>query len=398
MHYFYPLDCQIQEYDWGSKTSLNQLFGIKNIKNKPQAEVWMGTHPNGCSTIIVNDEKTPLSTFIQKQSIFALGEKVVKRFDGLPFLFKILCADKALSVQVHPNKTQAEQGFNKEQNSGKVALDSAKRNYKDPNHKPELVYALTPFQAMNGFRQFDEILTLLSRLDIHKLNRMLEEFEANLTHDGLRLLFEAILYTKGAEKQTMISGLLNHAKKHRDIEPFNLVLTLAQQYPDDIGLFSPLFLNTITLKPGEAMFLRACTPHAYISGSALEIMANSDNVLRAGLTSKHVDVSELTRCVEFYPQCKSTLRSTPNKNLNAQHYAIPVDDFSFSVYSSSQINQLETDSAEIIIALDSPITLSHSNGESVTLNQGEPVFVAAAVQQYAVSCSGTFARAYCSLN
>lgn len=398
MRYFYPLDCKIQEYDWGSKTSLHQLFGIKNIANKPQAEVWMGTHPNGCSNIVVNDKKIPLSTFIKRQSIFALGEKVVQRFEGLPFLFKILCANKALSVQVHPNKAQAEQGFNNEQLSGKVALDSATRNYKDPNHKPELVYALTPFQAMNGFRQFGEILTLLSRLDIHQLTAMLTKFEANLTRDGLRELFEAILYANGPDKQAMIDGLLTHAQSHRDIEPFDLVLTLAQQYPDDIGLFAPLILNTITLKPGEAMFLRACTPHAYISGSALEIMANSDNVLRAGLTSKHVDVAELSRCVEFYPQCKSTLRSTPNRDLNAYHYAIPVDDFSFSIYSSTQINQLETSSAEIIIALDSPMTLSHSNGESVTLNQGEPVFIAAAAQQYTVSCNGTFARAYCSLS
>lgn len=155
---FFLMNNVIQNYAWGSTTSVNQLFGIENPTGEPQAEVWMGAHPNGCSVVMVNGEETKLSSLIAQDMNAFLSEEVANRFGELPYLFKVLAAEKALSIQVHPNKQQAELGFALEEKQD-IPLTAANRNYKDPNHKPELVYALTEYQAMNGFRPTSEIIS-----------------------------------------------------------------------------------------------------------------------------------------------------------------------------------------------------------------------------------------------
>ncbi|MGF1703441.1 mannose-6-phosphate isomerase, class I [Photobacterium makurazakiensis] len=391
--HFYQMNNVIQDYAWGSKTSISSLFGIKNPESKPQAEIWMGAHQNGCSKITVADKPILLSEFIYRHKTALIGEKADKLFGDLPYLFKVLAADKALSIQVHPSKEQARVGFAYEEAMGIPQSDSH-RNYKDPNHKPELIYALTTYQAMNGFREYDEIVGLFSAIEIEEISALVNLLQANQNQTGLKRFFEAILSLNGTIKTTIVTKLTDYAEKHRDDALFSLILELAEQYPGDIGLFSPLMLNTITLEQGEAMYLHACTPHAYIKGTGLEIMANSDNVLRAGLTPKHMDVKELVDCTCFTPTSVDELRLIPNRYSNVDNYPIPVPDFKFSVYHNANKTPLKVNSAEILLALDTPLTVTHADGETMTVNKGESIFITACTESYYANSEGAFARAY----
>ncbi|WP_323948720.1 mannose-6-phosphate isomerase, class I [Aeromonas caviae] len=249
----------IQEYDWGSRDALTRLFGITNPERKPQAELWMGAHPNGCSQVEVAGLPTPLSELIAGRGVAILGESTYARFGGLPFLFKVLCAEKALSIQVHPSKAQAEAGFAREVAEG-IAIDAPYRNYRDDNHKPELVFALTPYQAMNGFRDFAAILVLFERVAAASLAPLVEVFAADQSEGGLARFFRALLTLEGESKETALAALRVCAERDRQDETFALVLDLFTQYPGDVGLFAPLLLNVVTLHPGQAMYLDAGTP------------------------------------------------------------------------------------------------------------------------------------------
>lgn len=390
---FFLLKNVIQDYAWGTQNALNTLFDIPNPMNIPQAEIWMGAHPNGCSKISFEGKEILLSDFIFSDKTAILGENTAHLFGELPYLFKVLSAGKALSVQVHPSKEQAEAGFKKEERLG-IPLNASFRNYKDPNHKPELVYALTEYQAMNGFREHAEILSLFKQINIEELSPIVETFEKNQHEQGLSVFFENLLSLNETQKNICVSKLVRFVKAHQDDELFALILNLCEQYPGDVGLFSPLILNTLTLKPGEAMFLDACTPHAYIKGTGLEIMANSDNVLRAGLTPKYMDVIELISCTRFIPIAKETIRLSPHIENNAKHYPAPVSDFKFSVYRNLEKTPLCTQSAEILMPINAPLTLLHSSGEKITLEKGESVFIPAYVGEYWAWCEGEFARAY----
>ncbi|MCG3866127.1 MULTISPECIES: mannose-6-phosphate isomerase, class I [unclassified Photobacterium] len=390
---FFKMNNVIQDYAWGSKTSIESLFGIVNPDAKPQAELWMGAHANGCSEIEVQGKAVKLSDFIATDPDAIIGAQTQQQFGELPYLFKVLAAEKALSIQVHPNKQQAEVGFAKEEKMG-IARNAANRNYKDPNHKPELVFALTPYQAMNGFRQIEDIAAQFNALEIPAISELVAVFNANQTEAGLRDFFAAMLSLEGEQKASAVNVLLAYSEAHKDQPLFALLLELAEQYPGDIGLFAPLMLNVLTLQPGEAMFLSACTPHAYIKGTGLEIMANSDNVLRAGLTPKYMDVPELVANTYFTPMAFDSLLLAPTQAENGLHYAIPVPDFKFSIYKQVDNISLTVNSAEIVFAIDAPVTLTHSNGDSVVIEKGQSVFIPAYTEQYQVTCVGTFARAY----
>lgn len=383
----------IQDYAWGSTTSIASLFNIANPDSKPQAEIWMGAHQGGCSQIDVTGKATRLAAFIETDKAAIIGQATDKQFGGLPYLFKVLAAENALSIQVHPSKSQAEIGFSKEEEAG-VPLNASHRNFKDPNHKPELVYALTPYQAMNGFRELTEIVTLFRALDIAHLHPLITALDKNQNENGLRLFFKTLLSMQDDAKNTAITALQAYAEQHKEEEVFTLILKLAEQYPGDIGLFSPLLLNVLTLQPGEAMYLHACTPHAYINGTGLEIMANSDNVLRAGLTPKHIDIAELVACTRFTPIPADMLLLAPEQSEGGLHYPIPVPDFKFSVYPNQQATELTTTSAEILLAIDAPLIINHDNGETVTLAKGESVFIPAYAGKYKANSTGRFARAY----
>ncbi|WP_429107461.1 mannose-6-phosphate isomerase, class I [Aeromonas media] len=380
----------IQGYDWGSHDALTTLFGIPNPAGKPQAELWMGAHPNGCSEVTLAGNVQRLSTLIERAPAAVLGDATVARFGSLPFLFKVLCAEKALSIQVHPSKAQAEAGFAKEEAAG-IDPKAANRNYKDPNHKPELVFALTPYQAMNGFRAIPAILALFDRMGLPALAELTEALRQSQDEAGLQHFFHQLLVLEGTRKDEALVGLLAYAAQHQDEETFALITSLAAQYPGDVGLFSPLLLNVVTLQPGQAMYLDACTPHAYVRGTGLEIMANSDNVLRAGLTPKYIDVAELLDCTRCLPKPDDQILLAPHLDGAVQHFEVPVPDFTFSVYPAGE-HALTTASAEILFAIDGTVTLQQGE-QSLRLEKGQSAFVPAATGSYHLLAEGRVARA-----
>jgi len=382
---------KVQHYAWGSKTALTRLYGIPNPANQPMAELWMGAHPNGSS--LVEDARgytRSLQEVIAEETTALLGEAVATRFGELPFLFKVLCAGKPLSVQVHPNRQAAQAGFAKEESAG-IPRNAAVRNYKDANHKPELVYALTPFVALNGFRDFAQIVALLQPLaDAHPA---IVDFLAQPQADTLRQLFAALLAMTGDEKKHALTRLKQQMADGQG-EPWDRLRTIARDYPDDCGLFSPLLLNLIKLMPGEAMFLFAETPHAYLEGVGLEIMANSDNVLRAGLTEKYIDIPELIANVVFKEKRAPQWLTPPVSEGLARHFPVPVDDFAFSVYTlDASDTVLPAGSVAILFCIEGDITLS--DGEQILqLVAGESVFIGASEPAVVASGSGQLARAY----
>ncbi|MFC5705155.1 mannose-6-phosphate isomerase, class I [Aeromonas eucrenophila] len=387
---FLPMHNPIQGYDWGSHDALTRLFGIPNPDGKPQAELWMGAHPNGCSEVSAAGSSQTLSTLIDAAPAAVLGEATLARFGSLPFLFKVLCAEKALSIQVHPSKAQAEVGFAKEEAAG-IPLKAGNRNYKDPNHKPELVFALTPYQAMNGFRAIPAILALFVRVNLPALSELTAALAAARNEAGLQHFFHQLLVLEGTRKDEALAGLLAYAAAHQDEETFALITGLAAQYPGDVGLFSPLLLNVVTLQPGQAMFLDACTPHAYVRGTGLEIMANSDNVLRAGLTPKYIDVAELLDCTRCVAKPDDQILLSPRLEGTVQHFDVPVPDFTFSVYPAGE-HALTTASAEILFAIDGDVLLKQGD-ETLRLEKGQSAFVPAATGRYQLLAEGRVARA-----
>lgn len=381
----------VQHYAWGSKTALTALYGTPNPQQLPMAELWMGAHPKSSSAIEqAGGQVCSLHDLIAKDNTVLLGEEVAARFGELPFLFKVLCAGQPLSVQVHPNKQSAVAGFAKENAQG-ISLTDPTRNYKDANHKPELVYALTDFEAMNGFREFTDIAQLLEPLaDAHPA---IAEFVAQPNEQPLRLLFSALLAMQGEEKAHALAALTRELETRRG-EPWETIRRIAQLYPEDGGLFSPLLLNVVKLSPGQAMFLFAETPHAYLNGVALEVMANSDNVLRAGLTEKYIDIPELVANVAFSAKPASQLLTLPVLEGAASHFPVPVDDFAFSIYAlDDSETSLPAGSVAILLCLEGELTVQ-SGANCQPLLPGESVFVGANAASVAVSGTGRLARAY----
>ncbi|ELY4609615.1 mannose-6-phosphate isomerase [Cronobacter turicensis] len=385
----------VQNYAWGSKTALTELYGVANPEGLPMAELWMGAHPKSSSKIQDAQGQTrALREVIDADKTALLGAPVVERFGELPFLFKVLCADQPLSIQVHPNKQASEEGFARENAAG-IPLDAAERNYKDPNHKPELVFALTPFLAMNAFREFSEIVSLLQ--PVAGAHTAIAHFLAEPNADRLRELFAGLLNMQGEEKSRALA-VLKATVASQQGEPWDTIRFIAQFYPHDSGLFSPLLLNVVKLNPGEAMFLFAETPHAYLQGVALEVMANSDNVLRAGLTPKYIDIPELVANVKFVAKPAAQLLTQPEKDGAALEFPIPVEDFAFSLHDlQSQPQRLAQESAAILFCVEGEAVLSKGD-ERLTLKPGESAFVAANESPVNASGVGRLARVYNKLN
>lgn len=381
----------VQNYAWGSKTALTDLYGIANPNNLPMAELWMGAHPKSSSKIEdASGQARSLRDVIDADKAALLGDKVAQRFGELPFLFKVLCAEQPLSIQVHPNKQASEIGFAKENAAG-IPLDAAERNYKDPNHKPELVFALTPFLAMNAFREFSEIISLLQ--PVAGANNAIAHFLENPNAEALSRLFASLLNMQGEEKSHALA-VLKAALDSQQGEPWETIRLIAQFYPDDSGLFSPLLLNVVKLNPGEAMFLFAETPHAYLQGVALEVMANSDNVLRAGLTPKYIDIPELVANVKFVAKPAAELLTQPVKNGAELDFPIPVEDFAFSLHDLSQTETtIAQESAALLFCVEGEATL-HKGEQHLVLKPGESAFVAANESPVSVSGTGRLARVF----
>ncbi|OCH21512.1 mannose-6-phosphate isomerase, class I [Aliivibrio sp. 1S128] len=391
----FKLDNVIQNYAWGSQTSIQQLFGIENQEGLPQAEIWMGAHPNGCSKVEATGEL--LSELIRKYPIETLGRYTHQRFGDLPYLFKVLAADKPLSVQVHPKLSDAKLGFEKENQQG-IELGAFNRNYKDANHKPELVYALTFYRAMNGFRPIAEMVSIFEQANVSVLSEAVTQLKASPTSSSLQAFFTTVMSLTGKDKTDALAQLIEgsdtKAKTKVAREAFGMVAEFSEEFSDDIGLFSPLMLNVIELEPGEAMFLHAATPHAYVQGTGLEIMANSDNVLRAGLTPKHMDIEELISHTEFHSIPFDDIRLHPIKKERKHSYPIPVDDFGFEIIEVVEESAEQyVRGAEILFCIEGEVIIE-SDDSVTTLHAGQSVFVCNNADVYSCKGKGTLARAY----
>lgn len=395
---FFKLDNVIKNYAWGCKNSFNKMFKIPNLYKQHQAEIWMGAHPAGCSRSADNGEL--LSEIIYDDKVGTLGRMVADKYGELPFLFKVLAADTPLSIQVHPNKQNSEIGFARENAQG-IPLDAPNRNYKDPNHKPELIYALTPYKAMNGFRPIKQIIDLFDELDIYELKANVETLRSSPNATGLKYFFESIMKLDGVNKEKALKALegidTDQISSAIALEALSYCAEFAKHYPNDVGLFAPFILNTIELRPGEAMFLYAGTPHAYVKGTALEVMANSDNVLRAGLTPKYIDVDELIKNLVFDSVELMDLKIKPLIYCNRLLYQLPIDDFSFEMITLNdqdiELCEITPVSAEVLFCVKGSLVVKR-NEASIVLKMGESAFVCHKTGRYSVSGSAEFARVY----
>ncbi|PZF81787.1 mannose-6-phosphate isomerase, class I [Jiangella anatolica] len=289
------LDNPVRSYAWGSPTVLPELLG-RAPSGQPEAELWVGAHPGSPSTV-VGDGRS-LADVIAADPEATLGDDVVRRFGPrLPFLLKVLAVERPLSIQVHPTIEQAIEGYAAEDAAG-LALDDPRRSYHDRNHKPEMAVAVTPFEALVGFDDPAEVATVLApseHTDLAGAAAVLRD------QDGLERLVRRWLTLDDAAAAQIVSALTAEASARREEPRFALVHRLAEAYPHDRGLLLALLLRHHTLAPGEAVFVPAGVPHAYLSGVAVEPQASSDNTLRAGLTPKHVDTAEVLRILRYQP-------------------------------------------------------------------------------------------------
>ncbi|MFI5720045.1 mannose-6-phosphate isomerase, class I [Nocardia sp. NPDC051750] len=296
----------LRSYAWGSRTALAELCGRPVPSAHPEAELWFGAHPADPAHIRTGDEKRSLLEVVSAQPERELGAAAARFDDRLPFLLKILAAEEPLSLQAHPSAEQAAAGFARE-NRKQVPLDSPMRNYRDDSHKPELVVALERFEALAGFRDPLRTVELFRELDVAELGNYADLLAAQPDSDGLRTLFTSWITLPPTVLDAVLPAVLDGCvrylfnTKREFAAEAQTTLELAEAYPGDAGVLAALLLNRITLQPGQGLFLAAGNLHAYLRGVAVEIMANSDNVLRGGLTPKHVDVPELLKVLDFEP-------------------------------------------------------------------------------------------------
>jgi mannose-6-phosphate isomerase len=391
------LENTIQEYAWGSTTAISDLLGIHSDPGKPMAELWMGAHPKAPSMVKAGSNHIPLTSLIEDDPENILGKMASKKFDKkLPFLLKVLAAAQPLSIQAHPSLKQAQEGFAKENDMG-IPLNAPHRNYKDGNHKPECICALTPFWALNGFRKIPDIISLMSCICSDGMKNILEDLKSAPDAGGLKIFFKALMTMDDQIKSRAISHGIESAEKLQDSNPaFGWILKLQKKYPEDIGIFSPVILNLIRLEPGQAMFLPAGELHAYLDGLGIELMANSDNVLRGGLTPKHVDVPELLKVLNFKERDIDIL--LPVKSGECEKvYQSHAKEFVLSIISVEN-NMIYTGasnrSAEILLCTHGKATITDIvRKETIELKRGVSVIIPASVDSYQIKGDATIYKA-----
>ena len=387
----------IQEYAWGSRTAIPELLGQSVPADKPQAELWMGAHPRAPSQVFADGLWRSLPEVIRESPEETLGQKVAARFSNkLPFLFKVLAAAKPLSIQAHPNKEQAGQGFARENELG-IPLDAGHRNYRDDNHKPEIICALTPFWALNGFREITETLSLLEEARIAGLAEMVSFLRNHSDRDGLKEFFNQLMTTDSGKQGTIVEQAVNFAEKRTNEEAvWTWIVKLNEEYPGDMGVLSPLFLNLVRLEPQQAMYLPAGELHGYLEGVGIELMANSDNVLRGGLTPKHIDVQELLAVLNF---TDGDLNILSPKNLTSGEaiYGTEAEEFVLSVIRIKKADSFSSPrdrSVEMMMCTEGEVSITDlGTGDINHLTRGVSIIVPAAVEQYRIEGDGILYKA-----
>ncbi|MCW0216379.1 MAG: mannose-6-phosphate isomerase, class I [Pseudonocardia sp.] len=379
------LDNPVRPYAWGSRTVIADLRGEPVPSPHPQAEMWLGAHPADSSRLVHADgARTSLLEALTADPGHLLGEDRRGRWhDTLPFLLKVLAADEPLSLQAHPSLEQAAYGFERENAAG-LAIDAPDRNYRDANHKPELLCALTEFHALVGFREPVETIALLRALDVPQLAAHVELLAGQPGPDGLRALFTTWITLPQSILDGLVPAVQDAAVRlassgEGDFQrEARTTLDLSERYPGDAGVLAALLLNRTTLQPGEALYLPAGNLHAYLAGAGIEIMANSDNVLRGGLTPKHVDVPELLRVLDFTAAPPPVIDGHPENGWCS--YDTPAAEFRLRRWAATAQAAKVTVPAggpRILLCTDGSVSV-RGGGQAVELGRGQSLFLGAA--------------------
>ena len=370
----------VRPYAWGSRTTIAELLGNPVPAPHPEAELWLGAHPGDPSKI--GSDRRSLLDVIAQDPTGQLGEQCASRWDNrLPFLLKILAAEEPLSLQAHPSAEQAKAGYAAEEAAG-VARDAPNRNYPDPTAKPELVCALTEFHALAGFRDPHRTVQLLRAVQTPQIEPYVNLLAAQPDSDGLRALFTTWITLPQQALDELLPSLLDacveHVKAHGEFDlECRTILDLGEAHPGDAGVLAAMLLNRLVLGPGEAIYLPAGNLHAYLHGTAVEILANSDNILRGGLTPKHVDVPELLRVLDF--RC-GDMPVQHGSDGRVAVYPTDAPEFELSRIEWAKGDRteqpLERSGPQIMICTKGSVRLT-AGGESLDLARGKSAWLAA---------------------
>ncbi|KUL36722.1 mannose-6-phosphate isomerase [Actinoplanes awajinensis subsp. mycoplanecinus] len=372
----YPLTGVIRPYAWGSRTAIAELQGRPTPAEGPEAELWLGAHPGDPSTVPGPDGPVTLTTLIDGDPAAQLGAGVAERFgDRLPYLMKVLAAGAPLSLQAHPDLKYAGEAFARQ-----VADPSLPKNYTDANHKPEMLVALTPFDALCGFRPAEVSALVLTELNLPQLAPVITVLRSGDLSEAVRLLL-----TWPADDRTPLIDAVTAAAAaipvgHQHEESFRLAIDLAGHYPGDPGVLVALLLNLVHLAPGEAIWMPAGNLHAYLHGLGVELMAASDNVLRGGLTPKRVDVDELLKVLRF-ETLEDPLLHGAEVAPGVTSWRVPVRDFEMyrvELTSSRPPVKLPGTGPRIILGVSGDVHIGEEHGIPVTLSPGTAAYAPAA--------------------
>jgi mannose-6-phosphate isomerase len=370
----WQLKSPVRHYPWGSHTVIPELLGLPSPAEQPYAELWMGAHPDAPSVLA---DGTGLDAAIAADPDRLLGPAVRERFGArLPFLMKVLAADQPLSLQAHPTTAQAEAGFAAEEAAGVPHIDPT-RTFKDPYHKPEILCAITPVEALCGFRPVEESLHCLAKLQLPELKPTI----AALARGGLRAAVPQLLALSARRRESLVRAVAVKAASFvaahdpEFINTYRWAAALADIYPGDPGVVISLMCNHLRLAPGEAVFLPAGNLHAYLCGAGVEVMASSDNVLRGGLTNKHVDLAALIEVLDFTDGKVPVLH--PVLGPGGLRYPVPVQDFDLTrVQVDVDAGVLTTSGPQVLLCTEGAAVLVGPDGE-LRLEQGQSAFVPA---------------------
>lgn len=382
----------LRTYAWGSRTAIAEFTGRAVPTAHPEAELWFGAHPGDPAWLQTGEGEVSLLDGLAADPEGQLGPVARGRFgDALPFLVKVLAADEPLSLQAHPSAAQALEGYRREEQRG-VPVSAPIRNYRDTSHKPELLVALQPFEALAGFRPAARTIELLQALAVSDLDEFIDLLNDQSDADGLRALFTTWITAPQPDLDVLVPAVLEGAIHYVSsgatefVAEVKTVLELGERYPGDAGVLAALLLNRINLEPGEAIFLPAGNLHTYLRGIGLEVMANSDNVLRGGLTPKHVDVPELLRVLDFTPATEEALRPATRRDGLERVYDTPADEFAVSMLTldgehlghevDAPCRHSSAQGPQILLCTEGSTTV-HGKSGALTLQRGMAAWVAA---------------------
>ena len=371
-----PITGKVQHYAWGGFYYLPKLLNIPVKKGETYAEFWLGTHERGSAEFKNGSEQlVNLKAYIETYPVQTLGEKAAKTFGRLPFLLKVLDVKDMLSIQVHPSKEDAQIAF-AEENARGIDLTSPKRNFKDDNHKPELMLALSEFWLLHGFKSPRALQGILR--EIPELHFLVPVFGGDNYKKLYRHVMEMPQGQVDRHLKTLVERIIPHyhaGKLSKDKEDFwvaRAALTYSHEGHVDRGIFSIYFFNLLHLQPGQALFQDAGLPHAYLEGQNVELMSSSDNVLRGGLTPKHVDVPELLKHVKFEATIPRIINGVPLEK-DRMVFPTPAPDFELSRLQlrKGESDKLVSHSAEIFLVFTGSVEVTEKEGKTFKRNKGE---------------------------